>query len=431
MNPEILHTAEALKAKINSGVAQKVSLYDFASQYAVDLDLINQSLILDLNFSASLGMGNKGKVKEEMIVIIDKIVSDYEEQRLSSRNAKIVELETKLNTTFEKRKKENKLVVSLKDIEKNYASSNFKMGPTNAEFRLGEITGIVGFNANGKTTLFKIIAGMISADEGVIDFPYFQSLQKRKISWPEIKHQTAYVPQEITEHWPGSLKDNLHYAASIHGIYGKDNDMAVEFIINRLGLSDHIDKRWNELSGGFKLRFALAKALVWKPALLIIDEPLANLDVSAQILILNDLKDLAHSFKNPFCVLISSQHLHEIECVADNIIVMDNGVIKYNGKLENYGLNRLTNIFEFSTDHNQFEMKQLLGDFAYKRLEHNGIHYILYVSKDTERKAFLDYCSMNNINLSYFRDISTSIKKFFLEDHIDNLNLKQQLNMDS
>ncbi len=431
MSNELVNIAEELKSKIRSGKAQSINLFEFASQYAIDLNLVNQSLILDLNYTASLGTGNKEKVKTEMIEVVEKIVSDFEEKNLESRNAKIVELEQKLNLTYEKRKKKDEVVVSIKDLNKIYESSSFHLGPINAEFKLGEITGIVGFNANGKTTLFKIITGLISQDDGLLEFPYFQKNQKSKLNWPEIKHKTAYVPQEITEKWSGSLKDNLHYSAAVHGIHGKKNDMAVEFIITRLGLQEHIDKRWDELSGGFKLRFALAKALVWKPALLVIDEPLANLDVSAQILILNDLKHLAHSFKDPFCVLISSQHLHEIECIADKIIVMDKGDIKYNGDLEDYGIDRKHNIFEFSCDLGLIQMKQKVSDFNIKRLEHNGIHYILYVDRNISKSDFLTYCTKNEIDLSYFRDISTSIKKFFLEDHIENINVNNQLKISS
>ena len=431
MSTEITNIAEELKSKVRSGKVNNINLFEFASKYAIDHDLVNQSLILDLNYTASLGTGSKDKVKTEMVAIIEKIVQDYEEQNISTRNAKIIELEQKLNQTYELKKKKNEVVVRLIDLEKRYPSSNFFLGPINAEFRLGEITGIVGFNANGKTTLFKVITGLISQDAGVLEFPYFQNEQRRKISWPDIKHKTAYVPQEITERWSGALRDNLHYSAAVHGIHGKQNDNAVDFIITRLGLQDHIDKRWDELSGGFKLRFALAKALVWNPDLLVIDEPLANLDVSAQILLLNDLKDLAHSYKNPFCVLISSQHLHEIECIADKIIVMNKGEIKYNGDLENYGEDRENNIFEFSCDLGLIQMKQRLADFDFIRLEHNGIHFILYVNRQITKKDFLNFCSKSEIDLSYFRDISTSIKKFFLEDHVENVNMNNQLRVSS
>ena len=76
-------------------------------------------------------------------------------------------------------------------------------------------------------------------------------------------------------------------------------------------------------------------------------------------------------------------------------------------------------------------MKQILSDFKYIRLEHNGVYYVMYASREVSGKQFLNYCTNKEIELNYFRDISTSIKKFFLEEHIDNLNLKQQINLSS
>ncbi len=135
------------------------------------------------------------------------------------------------------------------------------------------------------------------------------------MDWIKIKNQIAYVKQEIPK-WHGSLRENLHFD-SIHGIKGLQNKKDVDFILHRLGLIEYQNREWNELSGGFKLRFTLAKALVWKPSLIILDEPLANLDIHAQILVLNDLRDLANSSKYPVSIVISSQHLHEVEHIAN------------------------------------------------------------------------------------------------------------------
>ena len=91
------------------------------------------------------------------------------------------------------------------------------------------------------------------------------------------------------------LRSNLHYEAAIHGVGRADNEREVDFIVERLGFRGELDKEWHELSGGFRLRFALARALVWKPKLLILDEPLANLDFITQQIVLNDLRHLTDS----------------------------------------------------------------------------------------------------------------------------------------
>lgn len=179
-------------------------------------------------------------------------------------------------------------IVLLKDIEKQYKKSGFKLDKTNATFVLGEITGIVGANANGKSTLIKLIVGELAQDKGLINYPFFQQKFKRPLNWNDIKQRLAYIPQELTA-WDGTMRENLHFEAVLHGLKGAANEAAVQFILDRLNLREHADKTWEELSGGFKLRFALAKALVWQPKLIVLDEPLANLDMMAQMVVLSIL----------------------------------------------------------------------------------------------------------------------------------------------
>src|SRR5204863_8033249 len=126
------------------------------------------------------------------------------------------------------------------------------------------------------------------------------------------------VPTDLPP-WYGSLRSNLHYESAIHGIRGADNEREVDYIVERLGLTNELDRRWYELSGGYKLRFALARGLVWKPALLVLDEPLANLDFIAQQVVLKDLRHLTNSLRYPLSVFVSSQHVHEIEDVSDKL----------------------------------------------------------------------------------------------------------------
>ena len=193
--------------------------------------------------------------------------------------------------------KNNEEVIILRGIDKAFPTNRFHLKNVDAEFKLGEITGIVGPNANGKSTLMRIAVGELKADKGDLTFPYFEK-GNPNLNWDVLKHLISYVPQELPR-WQGELKDNLRYEAALHGIYGKENELEVDFIIERLGLTRYKNAHWSQLSGGYKLRFALAKALIWKPIIMVLDEPLANLDVNAQTLVLNDLKDLAHSFLNP------------------------------------------------------------------------------------------------------------------------------------
>jgi ABC-2 type transport system ATP-binding protein len=304
------------------------------------------------------------------------------------------------------------LAIRLNGIHKSFKSNHFHLNDIHAAFKTGEITGIVGPNANGKSTLLRIIAGELTADAGKTDYALFQQ-NSDTLTWETIKHFVAYVPQELQQ-WQGTLKDNLRYEAALHGIRGADNEREVNYIIARLGLTRYANAQWSHLSGGYKLRFALAKALIWKPSILILDEPLANLDVNAQTLVLNDLKDLAHSFANPICVLISSQHIHEIENIADNIIVLEEGNVKYNGKRSEFGIQNDYHVFEVSTSINPTILERAVATLPNAVLRSHGYYYTIKTPPTVTSPMVLNHLYQQEIPLEYFRDISRSVKQMFL-----------------
>ena len=306
-------------------------------------------------------------------------------------------------------------LVCLKNIEKSYQSHNFTLKNVHLNFSLGNITGIVGANANGKSTLIKIMVGELLPNSGDISFPVFQQNNK-KLSWLELKNRIAYIPQELPE-WHGSLRDNLHVETTLHGITGKENILRVDFILERLGLTEFTDRQWNELSGGYKLRFALAKALVWKPTFLVLDEPLANLDMASQMVVLQDLKDLVKSVRFPLGIVITSQHIHEIEQIADQLVVLEQGAIVYQGEPKAFKADGENLIFEFACDKEWPEMTDILRGCPVKSVQRQGKYFIVQFDKKTYSTAqFLAFLMQNNIQLTYFRDITYSVKQLFLSN---------------
>lgn len=185
-------------------------------------------------------------------------------------------------------------ICQVSGVHKTYKrNKNFSLKNINLTLREGEITGLVGENGNGKTTLINIIAGELSPDKGRVFFPFLGSNHSK---WSQAKKEIGYLPQRLPR-WRGSLKDNLHFSASLNGLYGKNNEKEVEYITYRLGLEKYQNLNWDEISGGFQTRFALASLLIWNPKLLILDEPLSNLDINAQVEFLQDIRDLASSKK--------------------------------------------------------------------------------------------------------------------------------------
>jgi ABC-2 type transport system ATP-binding protein len=178
-------------------------------------------------------------------------------------------------------------VVSGQQISKSYKAGHFKLQPISMSIDTGELVGIVGENGNGKTTLLRMMASDLSIDEGEIN--YELGIGNDESLYDE-KSSIAYIPQRIPR-WYGKLKNNLHFAASSRGIYGFENEYLVNVMLTRLGLNKYKNLFWTQISSGYRTRFELARILLLKPQLLILDEPLANLDINAQQTFLQDIRN--------------------------------------------------------------------------------------------------------------------------------------------
>jgi len=162
----------------------------------------------------------------------------------------------------------------------------------------------------------------------------------------------------------------------------------------------------------------LAKALVWKPQLLILDEPLANLDIRTQIVVLNDLQNLAKSLRHPMTVLLSSQHLHEVEAVADRMLFMRGGTLTDLGATNEYGSERHHNTFEIHCDLNYTDLVQAMEGFAYEKIWFNGMSHLVTTSTTISGFELLAHLAQQHIRVRSYRDISQSIKTKFYEAHL-------------
>ena len=285
----------------------------------------------------------------------------------------------------------------------------FKLHELSLELVHGEITGVVGENGNGKTTLLNLLAGNLSVTGGEILYP---NLSQNNHDYYSIKQQIAFIPQRIDK-WFGTLMENLQFFCAIHNIKAEQNEQEIEFILCRLGLEKFKDLSWNEISSGYRLRFELAKMLLWRPQLLVLDEPLANLDINAQQLLLQDLKFFARSKAHPLSIILSSQNLHEVERIADNIVFIRQGKTVFNGKQNQFGKDNQLHHFEISGD---FTLKELQAAFPEIKIEDTGTTYIISVNKETTWFKIVSKLHQHNLELNYYRNITNSTRQLFHKD---------------
>ena len=200
-----------------------------------------------------------------------------------------------------------------------------------AQLPLQGISAIFGRSGAGKTSLVNILGGLSSPDTGRL------TLEKNaqnsvlfdkdtSINLPPERRNIGYVFQEARLFPHYSVRGNLNYG-------NKDKDtLHFNKIVQLLGLEDLLDRYPRSLSGGEKQRVAIGRALLTRPKMLLMDEPLAALDLPRKRELIPYLLELTQSLKLP--IIYVSHSLDEILQLADHMLVLEQGKVLVNGPLQ-------------------------------------------------------------------------------------------------
>lgn len=302
--------------------------------------------------------------------------------------------------------------MSGQNIKKSYGRNKFKLGPISLDIKKGQVYSLVGENGNRKTTLLRILAKELTYNSGTIDYNFDKSYNSNY----NLKTNLVYIPQR-TQRWYGSLKDNLKFVLSNYNVPAKENEIRVLMMIVRFGLWNYKHLKWDELSSGYKMRFELARTLLRQPELLLLDEPLANLDVLAQQVILDDLKSTSCSLRNPIALILSSQQLYEVEKVSDNVIYLKDGQYKDNATPVAVSQDNTINndlIIELDCNVTRNLLTETFKDLQLNQIVYNGGIYICYFNYQTQFHNVLEAVGRQKIEVTYVRNITKSTRRFFV-----------------
>ena len=183
------------------------------------------------------------------------------------------------------------------------------------------VTAIFGESASGKTTFLRALAGFEPETTGNLQFEDEIWLQDNQ-AMPTYKRRLGYVFQDASLFSHLSVEQNLNY-----GLKRRKTKLTIEFsqVVKWLGLEDLLSRRITNLSGGEKQRVAIGRALLAQPQILMMDEPLAALDVFAKRQIMPYLERLTVELKIP--ILYITHSAEEVERLADSVVFMQQGKI--------------------------------------------------------------------------------------------------------
>jgi len=214
-------------------------------------------------------------------------------------------------------------IIDLQHVSKWFGEKQV-LNDVNLYVRKGEFVTILGPSGCGKTTLLRILAGFETATEGEI------LLEGKDISQtPPHKRPMNTVFQRYALFPHLNVFDNIAFGLKLRGMDSKEMDAAVRKALKMVGMTDYEDRDVNSLSGGQQQRVAIARAIVNKPQVLLLDEPLAALDLKMRKDMQLELKDMHKTLGITFIYVTHDQE--EALTLSDTIVVMNEGKIQQIG----------------------------------------------------------------------------------------------------
>ena len=190
----------------------------------------------------------------------------------------------------------------------------------NLTIRDGSFTVLVGASGCGKTTLLRMIAGIGPATSGRI---YLDGKDITNV--PPARRGIAMVFQNYAIYPTMTVRENIEFGLKNNKVPKAEREKLIQEFSNVVGLAEYLDRKPGTLSGGQRQRIALARAMVKKPAVFLMDEPLSNLDAKLRVAMRSELIELHNRLKTTFVYVTHDQT--EAMSMADVIVLMDHGKI--------------------------------------------------------------------------------------------------------
>ena len=298
----------------------------------------------------------------------------------------------------------NSSALVINNLTKTYSNGHKALHGIDLDIQHGDFFALLGPNGAGKSTTIGIITSLIKKTSGDISI-YGIDIDKNFV---KAKTYIGLVPQEINFNTFEPISEIITNQAGYYGVPRNIATPEAEMLLKKLDLWDKKDQFSRNLSGGMQRRLMVARALIHKPKLLILDEPTAGADVEVRRLMWDYLKQLNDSGTT---IILTTHYLEEAENLCKNIAIIDDGKILENSSMRTF-LSKLKNEkFIFYTE-----------DKIPRDLNLNGHHFSLIddntievsVSIDSNINSLIHDLSIKNIKVKSLKNKTGRLEELFM-----------------
>ena len=299
----------------------------------------------------------------------------------------------------------SQFALEITDLKKTYDSDVVALKGINLAVKEGDFFALLGPNGAGKSSTIGIIASLVTKSAGKVKIFDIDTDE----NFPEAKRSLGVVSQEINFNNFEKVIDIVTTQAGFYGIPLKESLLKTEITLKRLGLWEKRNDQARTLSGGFKRRLMIAKALIHEPRLLILDEPTAGVDIELRREMWEFLKEINAQGTT---IILTTHYLEEAEQLCKNIAIIDHGELVENTSMKDL-LSRL-DVQGFVLDIDQsLDQPPSIANFPITLEDSTTLNVV--IKKDQSINDLFDQLSALGISVSSMRNESNRLEEMFIE----------------
>ncbi|MCL7746692.1 ABC transporter ATP-binding protein [Halalkalibacter alkaliphilus] len=292
-------------------------------------------------------------------------------------------------------------MVSINGLSKTYKEHK-AVNSISFDIEKGRCIALLGPNGAGKTTTLQMLAGLLTPTSGSIEFAGYEKKDYRPL--------IGFLPQHPSFFNWMTPREFLQFAGELSDVPKKQLNARIEETLAFVSLQDVKNKKIGGFSGGMKQRLGLAQALLHEPELLILDEPVSALDPTGR----RDVLELIDQLKSKMTILFSTHILHDAEQVCEEILMLKDGELKWNGTLEALKV-------EFDSLAIKLQTQEPIGTFL-EQLDY--VEDVKYNDLTTATIALSDLSKTNELLQEIIRQNTTLVHYEMLQDSLEDAYMK-------